>query len=546
MSCPTELEWSMYVDAGCAAEDAARLAAHASSCAACRAWVGALEAETHALRKAMRAERSSLPIPMLGRPARWQRLLAAGAVLLGLAAGALVLTDVLRGLRLPEPLLWVPAALQSAAVDGVLALLVFIATEGPSMWTATIETAGAVIVAAVIVVLCIAAARAARARGRGTAVLSAVLAALTFASQSQALEIRRAEGRVSVPAAETIEDTVLAFGQDIEIDGTINGDLIAFAERIVIRGTVTGSLVAGARTVELSGELGGSVLGMSETLIVSNGVIMRDIYGFARQITAGRNAGVAGNAVVFAYNASLGGTVGKDVLGFANQVEVGGTIGGDLTAHGETVRVLSTARIDGDVAAHIDTESALQVSPDATIAGAVNPQIRSERADADRPGPAARTGSFLAREAVSFGAAFVTGLILLWLVPPIGRLALDTPGETATAAGIGLVTLVAVPIIALLTAVTLIGLPIAILAVLGWLALLYLAKIVVAHWIGRTIFDRAGRPAHFALVLLIGLLVVFVVINIPLLGTLLNFVLTIIGLGMLAIYIWGLFQTQPR
>ena len=52
----------------------------------------------------------------------------------------------------------------------------------------------------------------------------------------------------------------------------------------------------GARAVELSGDLGGSVLGMAETLIISNGVITRDLYGFARQITAGRNAGIDGNA----------------------------------------------------------------------------------------------------------------------------------------------------------------------------------------------------------------------------------------------------------
>src|SRR5690606_3305152 len=153
--------------------------------------------------------------------------------------------------------------------------------------------------------------------------------------------------------------------------------------------------------------------------------------------------------------------------------------------------------------------------------------------------------SFLVREAVSFGAAFLTGLILLWLVPPIARMSLDTAGEAVTSAGIGLVTLVAVPIIAIMTAITLIGLPIAILGVLVWLAAIYLAKIVVAHFIGRKLFARAGRPTHFALALLVGLLLVFVVVNVPLVGGLVNFLLTITGLGMLVIFVWGLFQDRP-
>ena len=187
-------------------------------------------------------------------------------------------------------------------------------------------------------------------------------------------------------------------------------------------------------------------------------------------------------------------------------------------------------------------EDAVTVS-EGTVSGEVRTRVRDEIARAAER-PAERTGSFLAGQAVRFGAAFVTGLVLLWLVPPLARMSLDTAGEAVTSAGIGLVALVAVPVIALMTGITLIGLPIAVLAMLAWLAALYLAKIVVAHFIGKAVFDRTGRPAHFALALLVGLLLVFVAINIPLLGLLLNFVLTITGLGMIVILIWGLFQDK--
>src|SRR5690606_39532955 len=95
-----------------------------------------------------------------------------------------------------------------------------------------------------------------------------------------------------------------------------------------------------------------------------------------------------------------------------------------------------------DVIAHVSSENAVSVSP-GTVAGDVLTRLRSEAEGRERRGSEG-VGAFLAGQAVRFGAAFVTGLILLWLVPPIGRLSLDTPGETVTSAGVGLVALVAV------------------------------------------------------------------------------------------------------
>ena len=542
MSCPEELEWSMYVDGAATAAEPARLAEHLASCAACGALVDALREEARALRAALAAEDAEIPIPALRGAAARRGRLGAAAVLIGLASSSFVLADVLGTLRVPEPLAALNPFTRADVLDLVFGACIFIATEGKSMLTSAIQTAGA----AVLVALLVAAALAAARRGGGAAVFSAALAALAalaFSPRSDALEIRRAEGVVSVAADETIDDTLIALGRDIEINGTVTGDLIALGQRVVIRGSVGGLLVAGARTVEIEGDLGGSVLGAAEVVTVGGGALARNVYGFAREITIGRDARIDGNGVLFASTARIDGPVGRDLYGFAGEVEATGRVGGDLVAHAGTLRVREPARIEGDVIAHVSSENAVSVSP-GTVAGDVLTRLRSEAEGRERRGSEG-VGAFLAGQAVRFGAAFVTGLILLWLVPPIGRISLDTPGETVTSAGVGLVALVAVPIIALMTAITLIGLPIAILAVLAWLAALYLAKILVAHLIGKIVLDRTGRPAHFALALLVGLLLVFVAINIPLIGGLLNFVLTITGLGMIVVFVWGLFQERP-
>lgn len=409
------------------------------------------------------------------------------------------------------------------------------------MLTSAIEIAGA----AVLTIVLVAAAAAGRRRGGTAAVLAVAVAAVVFAPQSgEALEIRRAEQLLSVPAGETIDDTLIALGDSIEIDGTVTGDLIALGRRVVIRGAVDGQLVTAARTVDIEGSLGGSVLGFAQTLTVRDGKIARNLFGFGQQVTASGDVTIGGNAVVFGSNAALAGTVSSDVYGFAGELDVSSAVGGDLTAYAGTVRVLGPARIDGDVVAHVQSESALQVSSGATISGTVRTEIEDGLAR-EKPSVAREAAGFLASQVVRFGAAFVTGLILLWLVPPLKRMSLDSAGEVVTSAGVGLVTLVAVPIIALMTAVTLIGLPIAILGVLVWLVWIYFAKIVLAQFIGRKLFDRTDRSRHFALTLLVGLLLVFLAINIPLLGGLLNFLMTITGLGMLVIFLWGLSRGRP-
>lgn len=535
MSCPLELEWSMYVDEALDAAETARLAAHLASCAACSARVDALREETRALRAAL-AVPDDVPIPAFRATARRPAPLGAAAVLIALASSSIVLAELAGTLRWPESLAWLNPFTLSDLIDVLFATLIFIATEGKSMLTSTIETMGTAVVVALLVTAALAAVR----RGGGAAVFSGALAALLFSTSGQALEIRRSEGLVSVPAGETIDDTLIAFGQDIEIAGTITGDLIVFGQRVAIRGSVEGQLVTGARTIEIEGEIGGSVLSAAETVTVRRGTIARNLFGFAREITIDREAGIDGNGVVFASTASVAGPIGKDVHVFAGDVDATGRIGGNLVAHAGTLRVRDPARIDGNVIAHVSDETAVRVSP-GTVVGDVETRLRDEIGPGERE---RGTGAFLAGQAVRFGAAFITGLILLWLVPPFARMSLDTVGEAVTSAGVGLVALVAVPIIASMTAITLIGLPVAILAMLAWLAALYLAKIVVAHFVGKTIFDRTGRPAHFALALLVGLLLVFVAINIPLIGVLLNFVLTITGLGMVVILIWGLFQDR--
>ena len=136
-------------------------------------------------------------------------------------------------------------------------------------------------------------------------------------------------------------------------------------------------------------------------------------------------------------------------------------------------------------------------------------------------------------------------MILLALVPGLRGVAIQTTGNALLAGGVGLVTLVSVPIIAVIVAITIIGLPVAVVGFLLWLVGLYFAKIVIAHIIGGRVLKAPRSDRHFAVALAVGLAVVIVLINLPFIGHILNFLMTLCGLGLLMIFLWDAFRGGP-
>jgi len=83
---------------------------------------------------------------------------------------------------------------------------------------------------------------------------------------------------------------------------------------------------------------------------------------------------------------------------------------------------------------------------------------------------------------------------------------------------------------------TLIGLPLALIALACWLIAIYFAKIVVAGFLGRSLLEKNNTHTPIALVLLAGLVPIFIAINLPFIGGLVNFLLVVVGLGMLVLW----------
>jgi anti-sigma factor RsiW/cytoskeletal protein CcmA (bactofilin family) len=366
---------------------------------------------------------------------------------------------------------------------------------------------------------------------RRSPVISTVISILAllsvFSPWTYAFDVRRGEKPVSVPAGETIDDTLVVTGNSsVDIEGTINGDLIALAGDVRVKGTVKGNLVSFAERTEIDGNVEGSVVGTGGLVIV-RGKVGRNLYGAAGSVTIEPESRILGNVSMLVGEASLDGAVEKDF-----NVRTARSIGWspfsrDVFSRGGKIQVLRHAKVGRNLLMKVATEE------DAIIDPAARTSIGGKTEVELTPPPPNRyaTVSFYVWQTIWLAAAFIAGFLLLLAVPAFSRFSLDTGGALLSATAIGFVSAFVPPIAGVMAALTLIGLPLGLGLIGLWVLALYLSKIVIAVFLGRALFPSSRGRFEFALPLLGGLAVVFAAINLPYVGGVINFLLVILGMG---------------
>src|SRR5439155_16310433 len=137
------------------------------------------------------------------------------------------------------------------------------------------------------------------------------------------------------------------------------------------------------------------------------------------------------------------------------------------------------------------------------------------------------------------GSAIV-GLLLLRLFPRFVAEFLGVlEARPLPSLGLGVLALIATLPAAALVGLTIIGLPLAALLVAGYFSGIFVGWLLLAVAVGSILVGvvRGGRPWHHSWSFLLGLLLLFVVTRIPILGGLLWFAGAALGAGALVLTI---------
>lgn len=304
-----------------------------------------------------------------------------------------------------------------------------------------------------------------------------------------------------VEAGETV-DGLEVVGATVVVRGTVNGDLSGLAADVTVAetGVVTGDVNVAAANVDIAGRVDGDV-------------------------------SAAGASVVLAETAVVG---GEFRVGAAD-VTIAGTVAGNVVVGADTIRVAETAVVGGDLRYDGDISGA----EDAAVAGSV---VRDESIGGVNVGVGVDVAPWVVDGTLAvygFIANLVLGAVLLLVLPGFSRAVADRAvTDPLRSGGVGLLAIVAVPVVLVLLALTLVGIPFAVagavlFGLFAWVALVY-GRFALGSWL----VARTGGDNRWV-ALTVGLLLGTLFGLLPIVGGLIDGVVSLVGLGALVLVLYA-------
>lgn len=315
----------------------------------------------------------------------------------------------------------------------------------------------------------------------------------------------------SVTLSGLVKGDAYVAGGVINFDGTVDGDLIAAGGEVNIRGTILDDLRLSGGQIIISGEILGN-------LTVAGG-----------SVTLTDSAKVGGSLVSAGGNINIFAPIGSDVTIGAGKLTIGNAVGGSVKAGAGEISLASNARIEGDLTYY--SKNKAQIQKGAEIKGTVSHKIP----DDVRPERMFGAGIllYLIFEVLS---VLIVGLLVIKFYPNFINNTVEIIQKSSlTSLGVGLLGMITIPVAFIILMVTIIGIPLGIIILLSFFIYIYLSKIFVSIFLGRSFSKLLGGVPRDGWALLIGIIIFVLLTSIPFIGGLLYMLSIFLGLGALLI-----------
>lgn len=360
----------------------------------------------------------------------------------------------------------------------------------------------------------------------------AVTVLLMLSSPAYAMDFRSAPN-VLVPKGTTLNGMLVAAGTSVIIDGTVRGDVLCAGQEVTVRGTVDGDLMCAGQNVTVDGVVTGNIHAAGQTVSLDR-TIGKNALLFGQNVAIREEAKIPGDLLFAAQHLVIDGTVGRDIGGAGESIAINGQIGRDITVADQTLRFGPDAQVAGGVT--YVSPALLTADPTTVIHGVIRHELPKKEASVRKDLP------FLAgtaRAAAPFRAisgiliALGMGILLVIFFPVQTDSVTDRmtkePGRTLLT---GLLLLVITPVALVFLMLTIIGIPISLLLVLLFAAAVAVSRLFVAYLVGKKLIFASGNPeAPPVLRMIVGVPVVWIAFNIPLIGFFLTPLAVMWGLG---------------
>lgn len=339
---------------------------------------------------------------------------------------------------------------------------------------------------------------------------------------------------VVLPKTQVVNHDYFGAGNSVTLSGTVNGAAYLAGNNITVNGNVTDDIIAAGSIIDIKGTVGHNlrIIGGQVTI---DGDIKGSVTVAGGMVTITENAKIAGSLMAASGNITILGPIAKQAYLAANKILIGSTIGSDVRAAGN-IELISGAKIAGTLT-YESTTPAL-IDSGATVSGKISQIIPAKPAPTAPVKPAKFIIPVIGFFAlVKFIMELLLGIIFILLAPNYtARVAKQISENGWTNFGIGLLSVIALPVLILVSMATIIGIPLGLILIFAFGILGFLANIMIAAYIGSWILQRStGGKAGIIWSFILGLIIFDLVKIIPIAGMIIGALAYLIGFGALII-----------
>lgn len=358
--------------------------------------------------------------------------------------------------------------------------------------------------------------------------MALIVLTLLIPTAAMALDVRQDQDVTFVRSEETVKGPGFYFGKIVQIDGTIDGALFVAAQEIKINGVVKGDLFTASQNVQINGIVDGDVHSAAQEIQIT-GQINGDALTASEKLIIDKKAIIQRDAILAASQIMHAGSIQRQMLAAAKHILLSGSVNDDANLAVEDLEVQSSGSINGDL--KYTGPNQANIAGDAKVVGKVNWQKVAAKVQ--------KKETFINQlSSVLFGLA---GTLILWIALTLWRpnfwqtTAVPLLERPLVSLGVGALALVFTPLLVIILLITIVGIPLGVIIGITYGIALYAAKIIVAVSVGYWLANKFGWPQlHKGVwLVLLGLSILAVMANLPVIGLFCKLLIILAGLGSL-------------
>jgi cytoskeletal protein CcmA (bactofilin family) len=337
-----------------------------------------------------------------------------------------------------------------------------------------------------------------------------------------------------LPKDKKIDEAVFVSGSSLTINSDINGDLYCAGRDVVINGNVKGDIACVGQSLKVNGNVDGDIRAAAMTIEIA-GQVTRNITVASQSLVLGPKSQVKGDIFFGVQNVSLGGSMGRDLLGAGETVNITGSLLRNATVTGTNLSVIETGKIGGNLDYYMEKTATASIDKKNIKGTVVRHDIETPTKPEMKKEMSKVTGMALVLKTIFGILSFaILGLALIYFDRKNTEKRIAQIINKPVVSGlIGFAVLITAPIAFIILMFTMVGMPLAFVALFVYIVALIVASLYPSAIYGKLVLEKLFKKTKTSLYwqMFLGVILFGLISSLPVIGWAFAFISFCMGLG---------------